>query len=247
MWLPLYIGDYMADTMRLTTLEHGAYLLLLMEYWRQGPLADDDNALASITKLDRKTWQKQVGPSIRRFFNANGDGRLHQKRMDFERARTLHINQERSKAAGKRWTKANANAEQKSQPDGVQTIMQMDEQTPPDSRAPASQSQSQRKNPPSLREDPPKRKSQIAPDWWPDQAGLNRAAECGITNVAEEVRKFLDHHQARGSVMADWPAAWRTWCGRGREFRKPSQQWSSGRKGALEAMGLLDEEDPKNE
>lgn len=80
--MPLYVGDYLADTMSLTTVQHGAYLLLLMEYWRRGPLPDDDDVLAVITRVNRKTWTRDVGPSVRLHFTAEADGKLHQKRMD---------------------------------------------------------------------------------------------------------------------------------------------------------------------
>jgi len=67
-WYPHYIADYAADTMHLTTLQHGAYRLLMDAYWRnQGPLNDDDEALAAITRLPLKDWRK-MRPTIGRFF-----------------------------------------------------------------------------------------------------------------------------------------------------------------------------------
>lgn len=95
-WMPLYIGDYMADTMHLTGAEHGAYLLLIMHYWRTGPLPDDDRKLAAIARTETKDW-RVFGPTIREFFTKI-DGCLHHTRIDREIERAGIINEQRSSA-----------------------------------------------------------------------------------------------------------------------------------------------------
>ena len=110
-WMPLNVGDYLADTMRLTTLQHGAYLLLLFDYWRSGPLPDSDEQLAAVTKVDVKEWRTKIGPVVRRFFNIGEDGLLHQKRADAEIERAGRISDARRDAALHRHNKP-ANPEQ---------------------------------------------------------------------------------------------------------------------------------------
>ena len=106
-WMPLYVGDYLADTSRLTTEQHGAYLLILMDYWRNGPPLDDDKELAVISKLSLAQWRKHA-EKIRGFFQSE-DGRLIQKRADAEKQRAGHVSAKRSEAgkqgANKRWGK----------------------------------------------------------------------------------------------------------------------------------------------
>jgi uncharacterized protein YdaU (DUF1376 family) len=103
-WMPLYVADYLGDTMHLTTLQHGAYVLLLMHYWKTGPLPADQEALAAISKVEKRTWPS-VWAKLSGFFTENADGTLHQKRMDRERKRWADISDKRSDA-GKRGAEA---------------------------------------------------------------------------------------------------------------------------------------------
>ena len=95
-WMPLYVGDYLGDTGHLTTAQHGAYLLLMMHYWRKGELPDDDRQLSKITKLPLKTWS-DYRPVLQQFFHS---GWKH-KRIDAELERVLRVSEKRSSAGQK--------------------------------------------------------------------------------------------------------------------------------------------------
>ncbi|MDF3789060.1 DUF1376 domain-containing protein, partial [Enterobacter hormaechei] len=54
-YMQLYIADYLADTMHLSTEEHGAYLLLMFNYWQTGgPIPK--NPLYTIAQLSSDRW-----------------------------------------------------------------------------------------------------------------------------------------------------------------------------------------------
>ena len=106
-WMPLYIGDYLADTTRLTTEQHGAYLLLIMDYWRSGPPPDNDAVLAQITRLNADAWSNARAMLEHYFSIANGCWK--HARIDDELAKAK-ANKERitgraAKAAAARWAK----------------------------------------------------------------------------------------------------------------------------------------------
>lgn len=73
-FMPLYVADYLADAAHLSTLEHGAYLLLIMTYWQRGePLPDDDKKLARICRVGPREWAR-MKPTLSEFFEiADGD------------------------------------------------------------------------------------------------------------------------------------------------------------------------------
>jgi uncharacterized protein YdaU (DUF1376 family) len=81
-WMPLYVGDYLRDTRDLNTLQHGAYLLLIMHYWQHDALPTDDARLAAIAGLSVAQWRRIREPVQAKF----ADGWRH-KRIEAEIAR----------------------------------------------------------------------------------------------------------------------------------------------------------------
>ena len=85
-WMPLYVGDYLADTMELSTIEHGAYLLLLMAYWKNGgPISADDKRLAVICKMSLSEFSA-IRSALKLFF-LEENGQWKNKRADQEIAK----------------------------------------------------------------------------------------------------------------------------------------------------------------
>lgn len=94
--MPFYVSDYLADTSHLSTLEHGAYMLLIMHYWRSGGLPDDEQKLARICRMTTRQWDAVRG-TIAEFF---GEGWTH-SRIDKEITHATEKSERRS-ASGHR-------------------------------------------------------------------------------------------------------------------------------------------------
>jgi len=110
--MPVFIGDYLADTMHLSTEQHGAYLLLLFHLWRGGSLRDEDAVLAQISGLSESAW-KQHRPVLAEFFRIDG-GLWQHARVEKERARVAATTESKAKkaklAASSRWGKKDASS-----------------------------------------------------------------------------------------------------------------------------------------
>lgn len=91
-WMPLWIGDYLADTGNLMAEEHGAYLMLLMAMWRAGgTLPNDGDQLRRFARVGEKRWPA-VWKIVSPFFLIIGDS-IAQRRLttELEKATNRHI------------------------------------------------------------------------------------------------------------------------------------------------------------
>jgi uncharacterized protein YdaU (DUF1376 family) len=105
-YMQLYVADYLADTMHLTTEEHGAYLLLIFNYWQTGkPIPV--SRLARIARLTNDRWT-DVERTLNEFFNER-DGEWTHERIERD-LEALHATQAQRIAAGKASAEARKNA-----------------------------------------------------------------------------------------------------------------------------------------
>lgn len=95
-FMPLWVSDFIGDTLDLDAKEIGAYMLLLMAMWqRGGSLPDDDGKLQRVARVGRE-WPK-VWAALKPFFTVE-NGLVENKRLT----------QELQKVAAKREVNAHA-------------------------------------------------------------------------------------------------------------------------------------------
>ena len=101
----LHVGDYLKQTAHFCTKEHGGYVLLLMHYWSNDGLPNNDKQLASITHMTAAEWRKHK-PTIQALFdsgwrNPKLDAELADAQAEYERR-----SQAGKKGNAKRWRSA---------------------------------------------------------------------------------------------------------------------------------------------
>ena len=114
------MADYLADTGKLSTEQHGAYLLILMDYWRNGAPNDDDAELANIARMSINAWSI-ARAKLEQYFSITEGKWLH-KRVEQEMvnaASNKHSAHARAiKGSDARWNKnkdASSNASSNAQ------------------------------------------------------------------------------------------------------------------------------------
>ncbi len=195
-WMPMYWGDYLADTGHLTQAQHGAYILLIAHYWKKGGLPDKMQCIC-IARAMHEQEKCNVEFVLNEFFIKDENGYKH-KRLDAELSKAEENHKKRADAADKRWKK-----DAKQEPDPMQSICNADAKHNPMHVLPQSQSQIKEKGslpeselpgdtPPSGKSKNKRRQPEIDFDaallhaWEQIPGRLNVHVKAFIANAASE-------------------------------------------------------------
>lgn len=118
--MPLWTDAYLGDTSHLTTIEHGAYFLLLLAMWRSGgSLPNDDKKLARYSRLTMRQWMR-IKDTIWDFFEATPD-EITQRRLTAELTFVRQRCKMQSDRAKSRWLKNKKPNDATAMPEGCRS------------------------------------------------------------------------------------------------------------------------------
>jgi len=213
-YYPFHIGDYLSATRHLSWEEDAAYRRLLDTYYTQEkPLPSEIRAVCRLVLASTDTQREAVQVVLEEFFELTDDGWVN-RRADAEIVAMQDKQQKQRDRANKRWHKpeddsGNASAMPR-HPNQHATASESDANAMPPTPTPTPTPVIDLQTSPKAR-----RKQQYPADFYPNETGQAAATAKGIV-IAAELEKFRDYHTAKGSTMADWQAAWRTWVGNAR-------------------------------
>lgn len=193
--MPLYINDYLSDTLHLSAEESGAYLFLIMHYWKKGNISGDIEQISRISRCATSITQAILSE----FFEyANGSwkhGRIDielKKAQDNKEMRAIRA----KKAADARWSK---DATSKPQ------AMLNECPSPTPSSSPISTQE------PTKKDSVPKRRTRFV-----KPTVFEVSSYCSERKNGVDPQRFIDHYESNGwmvgkTKMKDWKAAVRNW------------------------------------
>lgn len=136
-WFAFDWKKYEDDTSDLFLVQHGAYLQLLMHYYKSGlPLPQDTERLTRISRAHTEEEIRAVSDVLQRYFVLKSDG-WHNKRADEELSKMRRISKVRSNAARSK-SSANASANAEAKPNQLPTQLTTNNKQKAESKAKAA-------------------------------------------------------------------------------------------------------------
>lgn len=140
-WFRFNVGDYLADTLHFTSLQHGIYILLLLHAYKHGGQIPGSPAeLARIARIENNFTRRLMAPVLGLFERHPMGGYSHKRVLqELEHAKTISAMGKH--AAAHRWSQGNGHADRNTHRNADRYANQEPELEPEDSppRGPPSQ------------------------------------------------------------------------------------------------------------
>jgi uncharacterized protein YdaU (DUF1376 family) len=206
--IPLWTDAYLADTRHLSTEEHGAYLLLMMEAWRRPGcnLPDEDALLARLSGLSVARWA-EVKPVVMAFWKRDGRSKTwSQKRLSLEKGYVSKQSQLQRDRAAKRWT-----GKKKDDATALPDECRSDAPTPTPTPIVKEEPKGSSKKTVS-----PQKGERLAQDWrlpkeWGEWAVAEGLDEVSVRREADKFRDYWHAKSGKDAAKVKWEATWRNW------------------------------------
>lgn len=202
-YMQFYVADYLADTAHLTTEEHGAYLLLMFNYWQTGKKIPKDR-LRKIARVSSDRWP-DVERSLSEFFRDTGDFWRHERiEADLELVREAQDQRVRAGKASAEARKREKLSKKKSEINGNSTGVERALNDPSTNK---EQNRTEHiNNPPSSGDDAPRQENNSSGRARPDYEGIVNLYNSLLGEFLPNVVKLSD--KRKKLINARWKQKW---------------------------------------
>jgi uncharacterized protein YdaU (DUF1376 family) len=203
-FMPLWVADFVGDTLELDAKEVGAYMLILMAMWgRDGTLPNDQKKLQRVARCGRD-WPK-VWAAIGHYFTVEGDT-ISQGRLTRE-LQKVAAKREVNAQSGARGGRAKALKEKERALANATISLQQPE--PYLEREETNVSSMPRKRVTKTGTRLPE--TWTLPKTWGEWAVDGGWPETVIRSEADKFRDYWIGKSGKDATKADWFATWRNW------------------------------------
>lgn len=205
------IADYRKDTAHLTPIEHYIYRTLIDNYYLdEKPIPKETQSVMRRLSLDY-SLEQNLKNVLHDFFDECEEGFKH-KRIDAELHDYVH-QCETNKVNGHKGGRP-------TKPKETDSVIFANRKKP--NRNPNQEPITINQEPITNNKEKPVRAKSAQPfpeDFELNQKGIDYANE-RFVDIKSSFDDFKNYHQAKGTKMSDWNAAWRTWCNKAVEYGK---------------------------